>query len=49
MDPKTQLRIFVFLERLWLTAAFLGVGLVVYFIIIRDNDSAIFFLGFFII
>jgi LPXTG-motif cell wall-anchored protein len=49
MNYKSQLRIFVFLERLWLTAAILGACLVAYFIIMDDNDSALFFFGFFIL
>jgi len=49
MNHQTQLRIFIFLERLWLTAALLGVGCVIYFIITHDNDSALFFLGFFVL
>lgn len=49
MDFKTQQRIFLILEKLWLFAAIFGVVLVVYFIITGDNDSALFFLGFFIL
>lgn len=48
-DPKTQLKIFIFLERLWLSAAALGVVCTIYFLIMKDNDSALFFLGFFIL
>jgi uncharacterized membrane protein YfcA len=46
---NTQLKIYVFLERLWLVAGLLGIGLTVYFLIIKDNDSAVFFLGFFVL
>ena len=49
MTEGTQLKIFIFLERLWLVAAALGVGCVIWFIIRNDNDSAVFFLGFFIL
>jgi hypothetical protein len=49
MKTDTQSKIYVFLERLWLVAAILGVGCVVYFLIVKDNDSALFFFGFFII
>jgi len=46
---NTQLKIYVFLERLWLVAGLLGIGLTVYFLIVKDNDSAVFFLGFFVL
>ena len=49
MNSDSQLKIFVFLERLWLVACILGVVLVVYFLIKKDNDSALFFFGFFIL
>ena len=49
MSPDTQLRIFKFLEKLWLVAAAVGVAFTVYFLINKDNDSALFFLGFFIL
>jgi uncharacterized membrane protein YfcA len=49
MNPKDQLTTFKFLERLWLVGAFLGMICVVYFIITKDNDSALFFFGFFIL
>lgn len=49
MKTDTQAKIYIFLERLWLVAAILGVALVVYFLITKDNDSALFFFGFFII
>lgn len=49
MNYKTQLRIFVFLERLWLVAAIIGVVCTIYFLVTKDNDSAVFFLGFFIL
>jgi len=49
MSPESQLKIFKFLEKLWLVAAAVGVGFTVYFLICRDNDSALFFFGFFIL
>lgn len=49
MSNDFQGKVFVFLERLWLIAAILGVACVVYFLIIKDNDSALFFFGFFIL
>lgn len=48
-NPDTQTKIFIFLERLWLVAAILGVVCVVYFLLMKDNDSALFFFGFFIL
>ncbi len=49
MNPDSQTKIFIFLERLWLIAACIGVIMVVYFLITNDNDSAVFFFGFFIL
>jgi uncharacterized membrane protein YfcA len=49
MSSDTQGKIFLFLERLWLVAAILGIGLVIYFLIVKDNDSALFFFGFFVL
>ncbi len=49
MNSDFQSRTFVFLERLWLVGAILGAGCVVFFLITKDNDSALFFLGFFIL
>lgn len=49
MTDQFQNRIFVFLERLWLVAAILGILCVVFFLIQKDNDSALFFFGFFIL
>lgn len=48
-NNQTQLKIYVFLERLWMVACILGIALTVYFLVIKDNDSAVFFLGFFIL
>lgn len=49
MSNDTQQKIFLFLERLWLVAAILGILCTVYFLIMKDNDSAVFFLGFFVL
>jgi uncharacterized membrane protein YfcA len=49
MSNDFQSKVYIFLERLWLVAAALGVGCVVYFLITKDNDSALFFFGFFIL
>jgi LPXTG-motif cell wall-anchored protein len=49
MKTDTQTKIFIFLERLWLVAAILSIGCVAYFIITGDNDSALFFFGFFVL
>lgn len=46
-EPKNNL--FIIIERMWLVGAALGVLLTVYFLIIRDNDSALFFFAFFIL
>jgi hypothetical protein len=49
MSSDFQSKVYVFLERLWLAAAALGVICVVYFLIMKDNDSALFFFGFFVL
>lgn len=49
MNNNTQHRVFIFLERLWLCAAIMGIILTIYFLVQRDNDSALFFLAFFIL
>ncbi len=49
MKHPIENKIFIFLERLWLVAAILGILCVIYFLILRDNDSALFFFGFFIL
>jgi hypothetical protein len=49
MSSDTQRKIFIFLERLWLVSAALGILLTVYFLIMKDNDSALFFLLFFVL
>jgi hypothetical protein len=49
MSSDFQIKIFVFLERLWMVACILGIGCTVYFLIVKDNDSALFFFGFFIL
>ncbi len=41
--------IFKLLERLWLAGAAIGVLGCIYFLIVKDNDSALFFFGFFLI
>lgn len=48
-NNEFQNKAYIFLERLWLIAAILGACLVVYFLITKDNDSALFFLGFFVL
>jgi len=49
MNTKNQINTFIFLERLWLVGAILGILCVIYFIVTKDNDSALFFFGFFIL
>lgn len=48
-NNNAQNKIFLFLERLWLGGIAVGIGGVIYFLIIKDNDSALFFFGFFIL
>ncbi|MGE0568862.1 MAG: hypothetical protein AB7O73_13030 [Bacteroidia bacterium] len=40
---------FKFLEKLWMVGAGIGIVSCVFFLIQKDNDSALFFFGFFII
>jgi uncharacterized membrane protein YfcA len=49
MSSKLQNNLFIIIERLWLVGALLGVACTVYFLIQKDNDSALFFFGFFIL
>jgi membrane protein implicated in regulation of membrane protease activity len=42
-------KFFKIMELLWLTGAIVGVGLAVYFLIIKDSDSALYFVFFFIV
>ena len=49
MSNDFQSKVYIFLERLWLAASAIGVLCVVYFLIMKDNDSALFFFGFFIL
>jgi len=49
MSKDFQSKVYIFLERLWLVAAILGIACVVYFLIMKDNDSALFFFGFFVL
>jgi hypothetical protein len=49
MNNNTQNKIFIFLERLWLFSAALSVIAVVYFLVTKDNDSALYWFGFFIL
>ncbi len=49
MESDSQIKIFIFLERLWLVAAAIGVLCTIYFLLTHDNDSALFFFGFFIL
>jgi uncharacterized membrane protein YfcA len=44
-----SLALFKFMEKLWLVGAGIGVVSCIYFLIQKDNDSALFFFGFFII
>ena len=49
MGSKFQNNLFILIERMWLIGALLGVIFTVYFLITKDNDSALFFFGFFIL
>jgi len=49
MNSNSQIKIFIFLERLWLIGVAVGIVTCVYFLIQKDNDSALFFFGFFIL
>lgn len=49
MNENNQMRAFRLLERLWLIGIFIGVAGVVYFLIQKDNDSALYFFGFFLL
>jgi len=49
MNPNTQHKLFIILERLWLVGVAIGLISCVYFLIQKDNDSALFFFGFFIL
>ncbi|MBA3665966.1 MAG: hypothetical protein H0W61_17445 [Bacteroidetes bacterium] len=49
MKPDYQNNLFIFIERLWLVGAIFAVGCCIYFLIQKDNDSALFFFGFFIL
>jgi hypothetical protein len=42
-------KFFKIMELLWLTGAIAGAGLAVYFLIIKDSDSALYFVFFFIV
>jgi uncharacterized membrane protein YfcA len=49
MNSNTQQKIFLVLERIWLIGVATGLIGCVYFLINKDNDSALFFFGFFIL
>ncbi len=49
MNSNTQQKIFLVLERIWLVGVAIGLIGCVYFLINKDNDSALFFFGFFIL
>lgn len=49
MKPDYQNNLFIIIERLWLVGAMLAVACTVYFLVTKDNDSALFFFGFFIL
>lgn len=44
-----EYKIYLFMERMWLFASILSVLICIYFIVIKDLDSALYFLGLFLI
>lgn len=44
-----QTNLFKIMEKLWLAGAAIGVIFCVYFLIMKDNDSALFFFAFFLL
>jgi uncharacterized membrane protein YfcA len=49
MGSNIQNNLFIIIERMWLVGAIFGIIFTVYFLIQKDNDSALFFFGFFIL
>jgi hypothetical protein len=49
MKPDYQNNLFIILERMWLVGAGCGILGTIYFLIVKDNDSALFFFAFFIL
>ncbi|MCA0429413.1 MAG: hypothetical protein LCH32_02810 [Bacteroidetes bacterium] len=49
MNSNTQIKLFKLMERVWLVGVVLGIAGVIYFLITKDNDSALYFFGFFIL
>ena len=49
MNSNNQTKLFIFLERMWLVGVAVGLITCVYFLVEKDNDSALFFFGFFIL
>lgn len=46
---KDEYKMYLFMERMWLFASVLSVLICIYFIVIKDLDSALYFLALFII
>ncbi|MCA6435939.1 MAG: hypothetical protein ACK5QC_08780 [Bacteroidota bacterium] len=49
MNSDFQIKLFKLMERVWLVGVLIGIAGVVYFLIQKDNDSALYFFGFFIL
>lgn len=49
MNSNDQIKLFTLMMRMWLAGVAIGIGGTIYFLIIKDNDSAVFFFGFFIL
>ncbi len=49
MNSDFRIKLFKLMERVWLVGVLIGIAGVVYFLIQKDNDSALYFFGFFIL
>jgi uncharacterized membrane protein YfcA len=49
MNSDFQIKLFKLMERVWLVGVLIGIAGVVYFLIQKDNESALYFFGFFIL
>jgi len=49
MNSDFQIKLFKLMERVWLVGVLIGIAGVVYFLIQKDNDSALYFFSFFIL
>lgn len=49
MNSNIQNNLFIIIEKMWLVGAILSALITAYFLITKDTDSALFFLGLFIL